>query len=86
MTQSVPKKTDKRRAWIKYQLELAGYNFAALAREHGLSRTCVLSALRRPYPKMEQIIADKIGLQPEELWPERYPLEKEGIRKRRRKQ
>lgn len=85
-TQTPPKKADERRVWIKYQLELLGYNFASLAREYSLHRTCVISALHRHYPKMERIIADKLGTYPEELWPERYPLEKETIRKKRRKQ
>jgi Ner family transcriptional regulator len=71
-TKNIPKKADERRAWIKYQLELIGYSFAGLAREHGLSRTCVLSALYRPYPKMERIIAKKLGVRPPDLWPERY--------------
>ncbi len=32
----------------------------------------MIQALRHPYPKMERIIADTLGLPPQELWPERY--------------
>jgi len=83
---TIPKTASERRAWIKYQLELLGYNFAKLARELSLSRTCVLSALNKPYPKMERIIADKLGMQPEQLWPERYVLVSERSRGQRRRQ
>lgn len=82
----VPIKAEERRAWIKYQLELLGCSFASIARENSITRMTVQSVLRRPYPKMERLIANKLGLQPEDLWPERYPLEREGSRKGRRKQ
>jgi len=85
-TPTPPKKAAERRAWIKYRLELLGYNFADLAREQSLSRTCVLSALYKPYPKMERLIAEKLGLQPEQLWPERYFLVLERSKRRRRRQ
>jgi len=86
ITQNIPKKADERRAWIKYQLELVGYNFASLAREFDLSRTCVLSALYRSYPKMEGIIAGKLGLRPEDLWPERYSFREQSNRRGRKRQ
>lgn len=85
-TQQIPKKSDERRIWIKYQLELAGYNFASLAREYSVHRTCVRKALYKPYPKMERLIADKLGIQPEQLWPERYVLVPERSRRRQRRQ
>lgn len=83
---SVPKNTDERRAWIKYQLELRGHSFASIAREIGVARTVPQSALRRRYPKMERIIAAKLGLQPEDVWPERYPDVKQHTQKRRTRQ
>lgn len=81
-----PKKHAEKRAWIKYQLELRGYSFASLARELGVDRTVPQSALRRKYPKMERAIADKIGLAPEEIWPERYPSGVQVTRKRKVRQ
>ncbi|MCF8064422.1 MAG: helix-turn-helix domain-containing protein [Desulfarculaceae bacterium] len=58
--------------WIKYQLRRRGYTLTSLGREHGVSRHAVSLALRRPYPKMEAIIAKALGLPPAELWPDRY--------------
>jgi len=71
-TKQPPENPDKRRAWIKYQLELAGSSFADLGRELGVTRDAVRNATRKKYPKMERAIADKIGVLPEEIWPERY--------------
>ena len=61
-----------RRELIKARLRLAGYTLGGLSRELGLSRTAVSVALWQPYPKMERIIAEKLGVKPAELWPERY--------------
>ena len=58
--------------WIKYQLGRRGYTLTSLGLEHGVSRHAVGLALRRPYPKMEAIIAAALGMDPTELWPERY--------------
>ena len=40
--------------------------------EHGVTRDAVRNATRKKYPKMERAIAAKIGLRPEDIWPERY--------------
>ena len=61
-----------RREWIKARLRLAGYTLGSLAREIGLSRTAAQQALWQPYPRMERIIADKLGMTAEEIWPERF--------------
>ena len=67
-----PNSPDGRREWIKASLRLAGYTLGSLAREIGLSRTAASVALWKPYPRMERIIATKLGLTAEEIWPERY--------------
>lgn len=72
VTESVPVDISKRRAWIKYQLECAGYTLSSLAREIGVSRHAPKLALDRPYPRMERVIAEKIGFEPKEIWQERY--------------
>jgi len=71
-TKQATKNTDNRRAWIKYQLEVAGSSFADIARDLGVSRSAVNKAIKNSYPKMERAIAAKIGRRPEEIWPERY--------------
>ena len=70
--QNIPTEPAKRRAWIKYQLELAGYSLSSLARELGVSRHAPKLALDRPYPRMERAIAEKIGVGPHTIWTERY--------------
>ena len=84
--EDIPKTATERRAWIQFRMKVAGYNFAMLARAHGLARSCVLSALYRPYPKMERIIADTLGLRAEDLWPERYSSYRQGSRQRQQRQ
>lgn len=69
---SIPPGTSHRREWIKYQLRLKGYSLAALGRTLGLSRYAPVLALRQPYPRIEQAIADILGMEPAAIWPERY--------------
>ncbi len=61
-----------RRAWVIYQLSLKGTSLAALARELGVRPTTIYQAFDRPYPRMEQAIAEAVGITPQELFPERY--------------
>ena len=68
----VPLEERARREWIKFQLRVRGSSFSALARELGVSRHAPRLALVKPYPRMERVIAEKLGLKPQELWPERY--------------
>ncbi len=44
----------------------------AFSRQHGLSATSTEVALRRPWPRVERLIADALGLEPWDLWPSRY--------------
>lgn len=62
---------DWHRADVVAALKKLGWSVARLAQEHQLSRTTLYTALDRPYPKGERIIADALGLRPEEIWPER---------------
>jgi len=63
---------DKRRAWCIYQLSLRGSSLAAVARGAGVSRQTLYVVFWRPYPRMEKIVADALGMRPQELFPERY--------------
>ncbi len=69
---TIPQDPGQRRAWVLYQLRLRGWTLAALARQHGLSRNAPGLAFRRPYPRMEQLIAQTLGVSPVVIWPERY--------------
>lgn len=63
---------DWHKADIRAALEKAGTNYEKLAEENGISGSTLRNALRFKYPKCERIIATKIGVQPEEIWPSRY--------------
>ncbi|MGS4746460.1 helix-turn-helix domain-containing protein [Citrobacter farmeri] len=45
---------------------------SSLGREHNLSPYTLKNALDKPYPKAEKIIAEAIGMTPEDIWPGRY--------------
>ncbi len=57
---------------IRAELGKKGYTLSKLARENGLSRTSPSQAFRRPWARMERLIAEKIGVSPAEIWPSRY--------------
>lgn len=75
-TQSAPNEIPddpvQRNEWIKFQLRMRGSSLSKLARRLGVSRQAVRNALSAPYPKMERVIADELGLPPRAIWPERY--------------
>lgn len=60
------------KAWVLYQLNIRGKSFASIARAKKVSRQCPAHAFKRTYPHMEKAIADAIGLNPKDLWPDRY--------------
>lgn len=74
------KKPDTRREWIKFQLAIHGSSLAEIARGLGVTRQAVQFALDHPYPKVEQAIAEKIGLEPQTIWPERYQKQSASTR------
>lgn len=71
-TVSYPDDERGRRAWIKASLAARGLSLGGLARELGLSRGAAQKALWQPYLRMEQAIAERLGMNPEDIWPERF--------------
>ncbi|MDO4897086.1 MAG: helix-turn-helix domain-containing protein [Moraxella sp.] len=63
---------DWHRADVVAALHKKGWSIASLAKAHGLSPSTLRSALEKSYPKSEKIIADAIGVAPEEIWAERH--------------
>lgn len=59
-------------ALISARLKMCGSNLSKLAQENGLHRSTLRSALYRPYPKAEKIIAEKLGVSPADIWASRY--------------
>ncbi|EFH7157273.1 DNA-binding protein, partial [Escherichia coli] len=49
-----------------------GFTLRSLSIEAGLNQDSLKNALYRKCPKYERIIADAIGIAPEEIWPSRY--------------
>jgi len=43
-----------------------------LSRQNGYADGSLSVAMSRPWPKAEKIIADCIGVPPQEIWPSRY--------------
>lgn len=67
-----PSDPSERKAWLKYQLDRVGSSFADIAREGGATRQTARKVLEVKYPKWERLIASKIGMEPADIWPERY--------------
>ena len=57
---------------IRAEIKKRDKSPTALAEENGYDRTAVARALSRPWPAVEQIIADFLGTTPSTLWPDRY--------------
>ncbi len=74
--------TDWHKADILAALKKKKISMAGLSREHGLSDGTLLNALNRDWPRGELIIANAIGVSPQEIWPSRY-YEKDGSPKNR---
>jgi len=58
--------------WVRLNLSLSGKNLEDLAKENGIKGKSLGTVFHRPYPRAERIIADALGLRPQDLWPERY--------------
>lgn len=73
MSNSTTPSTDWTSAQIKAAIQDTGVSVAALARANGYDRPQTFYAvLRLPYPKVQRIIADYLGVTPETIWPSRY--------------
>jgi Ner family transcriptional regulator len=57
---------------IKCALEKKGWSLARLSKKHRYYRSAAATALSRPWPKMESLIAEAIGVPPQTIWPSRY--------------
>ncbi|MDI5676154.1 helix-turn-helix domain-containing protein [Salmonella enterica subsp. enterica serovar Anatum] len=53
-------------------LKKRGTSLSALSRQAGLASSTLANALIRHWPKGERLIAEKLGVAPEQIWPSRY--------------
>ncbi|TVR06142.1 MAG: hypothetical protein EA385_16420, partial [Salinarimonadaceae bacterium] len=49
-----------------------GTSLKDLASAHGYDRTVMSHVMRKPWPAVERIIARRIGVRPNVIWPSRY--------------
>ncbi|WP_071604044.1 MULTISPECIES: helix-turn-helix domain-containing protein [Dickeya] len=66
------RKADWHPADIIAALRKKGTSLSAVSRKAGLSSSTLANALYRPWPKGELLIANELGVKPEEIWPSRY--------------
>ncbi len=59
---------DWHRADILAELRKKGWSLRSLAAEGGVSYNTLKTVLDKPYPKMERLIANAIGVAPEIIW------------------
>lgn len=57
---------------IKAEIHKRGLTFRALSLRAGYSEDSLKSVLRTPCKPYQQIIADALGVEPEDIWPSRY--------------
>jgi len=55
-------------------LKKQGTSLSAVSRKSGLASSTLENALNRYWPKGERLIAEELGILPEEIWPSRYHL------------
>lgn len=64
---------DWHRQDIAAEIRKRGISVAELARRNGYSNpTTFYNVFKAPYPKVERIVADFLGVPPQEIWPTRY--------------
>ena len=77
----VPVPADWHPADVLAALKKRGHSLAGLSVANGYHPTAAGKALKQPWPAMERLLADAIGVAPQEIWPSRY--DSEGIPQRR---
>lgn len=64
---------------------MKGRTLSSLSLEAGLNKNACALALSVPWPRAEAAIAKFLGLQPREIWPDRYDASGQPTRGRPRK-
>jgi len=66
-------KHDWHPADIGAALKKAGWNWSTLSAHHGYAgRTTLHRVTTSKWPKGERLVAEAIGIKPEDIWPSRY--------------
>ncbi len=64
-------------------LKKRGHSLAGLSVANGYHPTAAGKALKQPWPAIERLLAEAIGVAPQDIWPSRY--DGEGNPQRRAK-
>ncbi|MFO1418356.1 MAG: helix-turn-helix domain-containing protein [Methylotetracoccus sp.] len=79
MSNKTPTKKQSPEDWhpadVVAALRKKGWSLRRLSVAQGYSPTLLKHANAHPYPWAERIIADAIGVKPQEIWPSRYDAE-----------
>lgn len=65
---------------IKAAVRRQGWSLRQLSLSRGLGESALRHALRTPYPAYERVIAEVIGVPPEQIWPSRYQRKGRALR------
>jgi len=71
---STPLTSDWHPADVLAALKKRGKSLSGLSRANGYHATAAGKALKKPWPALEALIANELGLDPADIWPSRYPL------------
>ena len=80
---NVPVAADWHPADVLAALKKRGHTLAGLSVTNGYHPTAAGKALKQSWPALERLLADAIGLPPQQIWPSRY--DSEGNPQRRAK-
>ena len=75
---------DWHKADVKAALEKHGWNLRRIAREHGYRPESPNTVFWTPWPRVEKIIGEILGIHPAEVWPSRYDRHGNAISSQRR--
>ena len=78
--------SDTTKVWdresIKAGLRREGYSLARIDRENGRQPGWCSAALVQPMPKAEAAMAEILGVEPQQIWPDRYGPDGRSLRGR----
>jgi Ner family transcriptional regulator len=69
---------------VQAALKKRGQSLAGLSVANDYHPTAMGKALKKPWPTVEAIIADALGLSPATIWPSRYDNEGKPLPRRRK--
>ena len=64
--------SDWHREDIKAAIRKTGATLRSLSQDAGYHHSAGNQTLMRPWPAMQAVIAQRLGLRPQEIWPSRY--------------